>query len=171
MDNFYHWGQAFLDLPFFWQWGGIFIFGICIGSFLNVVIYRLPIMLENDWKIQSREYLNLIQPESIETIRKTEEFNLNIPRSHCPNCQKKLNIKDNIPIISYLLLQGRCRYCQKNISSSYFFVELLSGLISVFIFMRFGATLQSFATIGFAFALIALAMIDIRHQLFQSWTN
>lgn len=162
MDNlsFSLWGAAFLSLPLSWQLAMIFVFGACLGSFLNVVAYRLPMMLERDWRQQSQAFLNLE-----ETTETTEKMNLSEPASHCPHCGARLKIRDKIPLVSYLLLRGKCRACQKSIATSYFVVELLSGLMSVFIFSQLGATLQSFAIMGFAFALIVLALIDMRHLL------
>lgn len=159
MKAIYSWIQAFLDLPTFLQLSFIFVIGALVGSFLNVVIYRLPMMLEKDWQTQARELLDIPQPNN------DQPFTLSTPRSHCPQCKKTLKIWHNLPIISYLLLRGKCRYCHHHIPISYPIIECFSGAIAVLIFLCFGMNLQALATTGFAFALIALAAIDYRHQI------
>lgn len=135
----------------------IFILGAMIGSFLNVVIYRYPIMLTREWNRECLLQLNMpTQPE--------ENFNLSLPRSHCPSCKKTIPFWLNIPILSFLLLRGKCANCHARISIQYFLVEIISGLLPVMIFMHFGLTAHAAALILFTWGLIALSFIDFNHQ-------
>lgn len=140
------------------QLGVVFIFSALVGSFLNVVIYRLPIMLENDWKAQAREILEL--PE--ETVK---PLNLVTPRSRCRHCHRPVRALENIPIISYLIMGGKCRGCQQHISFYYPVIELLTALLATVVFYHFGATTQGVLAVFFVFALIALTGIDFKTQL------
>src|SRR6185312_8281671 len=112
-----------------------FLVGLAIGSFLNVVIYRLPIMLEAGWR---RECCELLQVKQ----QKEQRINLMWPRSRCPHCQKQLRSWHNIPLISYLLLKGKCAYCKHPISCRYPLIELLTGLLTVVIVAFYGFTWQ-----------------------------
>ena len=102
------------------------LFGLCIGSFLNVVIYRLPIMMQREWRSDCLEFLD--QPA---VDKEQEAFNLVVPRSRCGQCGHQITALENIPIISYLLLKGKCSSCQAPISLQYPLVELFTGLISM----------------------------------------
>lgn len=135
------------------------VFGLCIGSFLNVVIYRLPLMLENRWRRESNNFLNLANDEPQNTV------NLITPRSHCPSCKMPIKAWHNIPIISYFLLSGKCTACQKKISLRYPFVEFLTAAMTTITVIHFGWQWQSIAAIFFTWSLIALTFIDIDHQL------
>lgn len=129
------------------------LLGLCIGSFLNVVIHRLPLMLERDWKLDSAEMLGvkLDAPSAISLSR---------PRSRCPSCSHQLTWYENIPVLSYLWLRGRCSACKLLISPRYPIVEILTGAMFAAIGWRFGATLTALLWCGFAAALVALAGID-----------
>lgn len=140
------------------QLGLVFVFSALVGSFLNVVIYRLPIMLENDWKAQAREILNL--PD-----KARQPLTLMTPRSRCRDCQRQVKALENIPVISYLIMGGKCRGCQQSISIYYPVVELLTALLATGVFYHFGATSQGILAIFFLFALIALTGIDFKTQL------
>ena len=136
------------------------ILGLIIGSFLNVVIYRLPIMMERSWRKECHEFLEL-EDNPVATAT----FNLSVPRSCCPFCQEPIRAHQNIPIISYLLLKGRCSQCKHPISVRYPLVELLTGLCSAFIAWHFGFTIDTLFALLLTWALIALSGIDIDHQL------
>jgi len=136
--------------------------GLCVGSFLNVVAYRLPLMMERDWKIECHEFLELKAPELEPGI---SPINLSTPRSACPNCGHQLHIWENIPVISYLFLRARCSSCGTSISVQYPVVELLTGIASLVVAHTFGATLQTVAALFFTWILIALTLIDLKKQL------
>ncbi len=130
------------------------LLGLVVGSFLNVVIHRLPLMLEREW-----------QAEHDPTKAAHTHFNLAVPASHCPHCGHPLRWFDNIPLLSYLLLRGRCRHCQAAISWQYPAVELATALIFVWSLGRHGMSADALAWAGFASALLALAVIDARTTL------
>lgn len=134
--------------------------GLLVGSFLNVVIYRLPVILEREWKAQAREILGLPAEES-----PRERFNLVVPRSRCPQCGNAIHAWQNVPVVSYLLLRGRCAACRTRISPRYPFVELLCGLLAGYVAWHFGVGLAAFGGLLFAWSLVALTFIDLDHQL------
>ncbi|PID63726.1 MAG: prepilin peptidase [Gammaproteobacteria bacterium] len=136
----------------------VFIFALLVGSFLNVVIYRLPIIMERDFRAQAREILEL---EAVEEA----PFTLTKPRSRCRECQRMVHATENIPVISYLLMKGRCRGCGTKISIFYPLVELFTACLATFVFLHFGANLQGLCAVFFVFALIALAGVDLKCQL------
>ena len=115
--------------------GLVGIVSLMVGSFLNVVIYRLPIMLKRSWRAECLEYLEL-PPESSET------FNLSLPLSHCPNCQTPIQPYQNVPVFSYVFLKGRCGSCQQAISLRYPLIEVLTALLSIVVASHFGYTPQ-----------------------------
>jgi len=139
----------------------ILLTGLCVGSFLNVVVYRLPLMMEREWKIECHEFLQLDPPE-IEN--KLLTLNLATPVSACPNCGHKLRFWENIPVLSYLFLKAKCSSCKTHISAQYPVVEALTGLASVIVAYRFGVSLQTLAALFFSWVLIALTLIDIKKQ-------
>ncbi|MDY7561897.1 A24 family peptidase [Pseudomonas sp. 10B1] len=135
------------------------VLGLLVGSFLNVVIYRLPIMLDRDWKSQAREMLALpAEPEP-------DTFNLMLPHSRCPHCAHKIRAWENLPVISYLFLGGKCSGCKAPISKRYPIVELACGLLSAFIAWHFGFGWQAIAMLVLAWGLLAMSLIDADHQL------
>jgi len=136
------------------------LFGLLIGSFLNVVIVRLPRMLAHSWTAQCYEYLK--QPLPIEA---KEPYNLVLPRSHCPKCDHMISAIDNIPVISFLFLKGRCRYCQMTISWRYPLIEITTALMSIMVAYRFGLTWQTLAALILTWSLIVLTVIDLQEQL------
>jgi leader peptidase (prepilin peptidase) / N-methyltransferase len=140
--------------------GTIFILGLLIGSFLNVVIFRLPIMMENDWQQQCCELL------SIDNVKyKKNKLNLITPRSRCPSCEHQISAMENIPVISYLFLKGKCNNCGIKISIRYPLIELASAITATIVAFYFGVSLQALFAICLTWALIALSMIDFDHQL------
>ncbi len=144
------------------------ILGLVVGSFLNVVIYRLPIMLEREWREQCEELAGAKPPDGREVHPArvaSERFNLIVPRSVCPACGAPIAAIHNIPILSYLLLRGRCAACGAAISARYPIVEGLSGVLSALIAWKLGFGWPALAGLAFTWFLIALAFIDIDHQL------
>ncbi len=138
------------------------ILGLCVGSFLNVVAYRLPVMMERDWKLECHEFLELEPPKLKPDLL---SINLSTPGSACPNCGHKLHFWENIPVISYLFLKAKCSSCGKKISIQYPVVELLTGISSLIVADTFGVTLQTLAALCFTWVLIALTLIDLKKQL------
>ena len=134
---------------------------LIVGSFLNVVIYRLPRMIEHDWNQECRDYLGLKPnaPDGSPTL------SLYLPFSHCTDCKKTLKPWHNIPVISYLVLGGKCAYCRGKISLRYPFVEAICCIASVYVAWRFGFSWQCAAALLFTWALIALTFIDLDYQL------
>jgi len=130
------------------------LLGLVIGSFLNVVIHRLPQMLQAQWQAEALDAQEM-PPET-----EAPPYNLAKPGSHCPHCQHALSWHDNIPVLSYLMLKGRCRYCQAPIGWRYPGIELITSALFVWIFVRYGFGIEALAWSGFAAALIALAAID-----------
>jgi len=135
------------------------LLGLLIGSFLNVVIYRLPIMMQREWRAQALEYLEC-PPEQI-----SERFNLLLPSSRCPHCAHQIRSWENIPVVSWLALRGKCSSCRAPISSRYPLVELACGLLSGYVAWHFGFTWQAGAMLLLTWGLVAMSMIDIDHQL------
>ncbi len=136
------------------------IFSLLIGSFLNVVIYRLPQMMKYAWGQECREYLGLkSQPVD------GEKLNLYLPLSHCTHCKNRLKPWHNIPVISYLILRGKCAFCHVNISLQYPLVELICCIASVYVAWRFGLSWQMVAALFFTWIGISLTFIDLEHHL------
>jgi leader peptidase (prepilin peptidase)/N-methyltransferase len=133
---------------------------LIVGSFLNVMIYRLPRMIENDWNQECRDYLGL-KPNSPDT----KPLSLCLPFSHCTHCKKTLKPWHNIPVISYLVLRGKCAYCRGKISMRYPLVEALCCITSVYVAWRFGFSWQTLGALFFTWTLIALTFIDLDYQL------
>lgn len=136
------------------------LLGLCVGSFLNVVIHRLPKMMEQEWVAQCQE----LQGDPPQTAK--EQVSLSQPRSRCPACGHQISALENIPLISYLLiLRGKCSACGARISARYPVVEALTGLISAYTAWHFGPTIATVGALLFLWALIALAAIDLDTQL------
>ena len=134
------------------------IFGLLIGSFLNVVIYRLP-------KMMQREAENFVAHETGKELPHTSPFNLVVPRSACPHCGHQITAMENIPVFSYIAIGGKCRGCKATISIRYPIVELVTGLLSAGIIWHFGSGLAGISAMFFGFLLIAMTMIDADTQL------
>lgn len=137
----------------------ISVLGIVIGSFLNVVIYRLPIMLERKWEKDCYEHLQQTAPIKYKT------FNLNTPRSHCPKCKTQISWWQNIPVISYILLRGKCNHCKTTIHWRYPAIELLTCLTTLLATIHLGISIQTLAMLILTWALIVAIFIDLDHQL------
>jgi leader peptidase (prepilin peptidase)/N-methyltransferase len=134
------------------------VLGLLIGSFLNVVIHRVPRMMQ-------RESDNYVAHESGKPLPHTDRYNLMVPRSACPHCGHRITTLENIPVFSYLVLRGKCAECKAPISARYPAVELLTGALSAFLVWRFGSGLAGLATLLFAWLLIAMTFIDADTQL------
>ena len=134
------------------------LIGLAVGSFLNVVIYRLPKMMEQEWHAQCNELQGIENTEKI-------KFTLAAPRSSCPACGHQITALENIPLISYLFLKGKCRACKTSISMRYPLVELLTAVLAGFVAWKFGYTAATAFALIFTFALIALTFIDADTQL------
>ncbi len=135
------------------------IFSLLLGSFFNVVIYRLPKMMEAHWKHECQLILEQ------EPTSPPESFNLALPNSHCPQCGAAVKAWQNIPVLSYILLRGRCASCQNKIGLRYPAVELATAALAVFTALQFGFTWQALAVILFSWLLLIMSVIDIDHQL------
>ncbi len=135
------------------------LLGLLVGSFLNVVIYRLPVMMENRWRADCRE----AGDDTAEAA--TETFNLVTPASTCPHCGHRIRAWENIPVISYLLLRGKCVDCKTRISSQYPLVELATALLSAVVAWQLGFGWPTLAALVFTWTLIALTVIDFNTQL------
>jgi leader peptidase (prepilin peptidase) / N-methyltransferase len=147
--------------------GSVFILGLVVGSFLNVIIYRLPIMLDRDWRLQATD---LLQPPAAAVPASAaptppERFTLSTPRSACPNCKAPIKAWQNIPVVSWLVLRGRCASCKAKISIRYPVVELATGILSAWVAWHFGFTAAAGCALVVTWTLIALTGIDIDHQL------
>ena len=140
---------------------GCFLLGLLVGSFLNVVIYRLPLMMEREWRAECSLLLNGEPAASAPT----EPFNLAFPPSRCPSCAAKIQPWQNIPVVSYLFLHGRCANCRAPISIRYPSIETVSALLAAFAAWHLGFGWPLLAALIFLWALLALTMIDVDHQL------
>jgi leader peptidase (prepilin peptidase)/N-methyltransferase len=141
---------------------GVFVFGLLIGSFLNVVILRLPARLEYDWQSQCKELLAI---ESLKDESTEAPPGIMWSRSQCPKCGHMIKSYENVPLLSYLLLRGRCSSCKATISLRYPLIEAITAIMFLVVAMHFGPTLQSLAAFGFTAILLASAVIDFDHQL------
>jgi leader peptidase (prepilin peptidase) / N-methyltransferase len=142
----------------------VLVLGLLVGSFLNVVIYRLPVMLERGWRAQCAE-LALPVGAAAEMAAAVPRFNLIVPRSTCPQCQAPISALQNIPVISYLLLRGRCANCRAPISPRYPLIEALTGVLSALVAWKFGYGAPALAALVLTWFLIALTFIDVDTQL------
>lgn len=165
----------------------VFFFSLLVGSFLNVVIYRLPIMLKQEWKCDCISFLSdevitdNSEPENFKesfsaTLKqelkqkskeqaKEQKFNLSVPRSRCPSCGHQISALENIPIVSWLVLRGKCSQCQTGISIRYPIIEFVTASLSVLVAYYFGVQWFTLAALFLTWALIALTMIDFDTQL------
>ena len=135
------------------------LFGLLVGSFLNVVIFRYPVMMKHQWTEQSREWLEL------EPLTDQQPPTLSKPASHCGQCKAPIKAWQNIPLISWLILRGKCANCRATISIRYPLVELLTGVLSVVVVYKFGFSVQSGFGLILTWVLVALSFIDFDHKL------
>jgi leader peptidase (prepilin peptidase)/N-methyltransferase len=154
-----------------WFIGTCLVFGLLVGSFLNVVIYRVPVMLERQWREQCNELAEDsatpdASPDSASTGARAEApFNLVVPRSACPACKAPITALQNIPVLSYLFLKGRCASCGTRISPRYPAIEALTGLLSAAVGWKLGFGWPALAGLVLTWFLIALTFIDVDQQL------
>jgi leader peptidase (prepilin peptidase)/N-methyltransferase len=144
------------------------ILGLFIGSFLNVVILRLPVVLDRRWRRQCDELIATATPASRAPSKAAsdgERFDLMVPRSRCPHCGHPIGVLENIPLVSYLWLRGKCSACGKRISLRYPLVETLTALLSAVVAWRFGPTVAGLGALALTWSLLALTFIDYDHQL------
>jgi leader peptidase (prepilin peptidase) / N-methyltransferase len=139
------------------------IIGLIVGSFLNVVIYRLPLMMERDWRMQCHEFLEMSPP--VIGNDAFSVFNLAKPASHCPHCKHSIGALENIPVFSYLLQQGKCKHCKAPISMRYPVMEFVTAILTCVVVAYHGFAWLTLALLVFTWVLIALTMIDVDHQL------
>jgi len=131
----------------------VLLFGLCVGSFLNVVIHRLPKMLEREWRAECASLAG-------QELPKGEPYNLIVPRSRCPSCGHRIGALENVPLVSWAWLRGKCSSCKARISAKYPVVELLAGIAAAYSAWRFGASLAALGATVFLWFTIALAAID-----------
>ncbi|MBV6289941.1 prepilin peptidase [Pseudomonas aegrilactucae] len=134
------------------------LLGLIVGSFINVLVHRLPLMLERQWRSEAREALALPDPPE-------PRFDLMLPHSHCPHCHHRIRAWENIPVLSYLCLRGRCSACKAPISARYPLVEVASAGLSLFAAWHFGFSANAAAFMLLSWGLLAMSLIDIQHQL------
>jgi leader peptidase (prepilin peptidase) / N-methyltransferase len=147
--------------------GSVFLLGLIVGSFLNVVIYRLPIILEREWRSQATEVLSTgtASAQDATAVAPLDRFTLSTPRSACPKCKAPITALQNIPVMSWLVLRGRCASCKAKISARYPLIELATGVLSAWVAWHFGFGAPAACALLVTWALIALTGIDIDHQL------
>ena len=138
--------------------GCSFSLGLLIGSLLNVVIARLPAILERGWKSECQQLLELDNPPTI-------KFNLVTPRSQCPSCKHIISSLENIPVFSYLIQKGKCRHCGISISAQYPLIEIFTAILTGFIAFKFGFSWQALLAMILGWSLVTLAMIDFKTTL------
>ena len=144
-------------------YGFVFILSLLIGSFLNVVIFRLPKIMHNQWHAECREFL---ADEIDKTAQKEiEQITLSTPDSTCPKCNHAIRFYENIPVISWLFLRGKCSQCKERISIRYPLVELSTALLSVVVAQQFGVSWQTLWLLLLTWGLVSLTMIDFDHML------
>jgi leader peptidase (prepilin peptidase)/N-methyltransferase len=162
-------GDVFATMPWLFA-ASVFLLSLLIGSFLNVVIHRLPIMLDREWKTQAHELLTeTSSPQSPSATTtadtKDERYNLLVPRSRCPHCNAEIRAHQNIPVVSYLLLGGKCANCGARISPRYPVVEFVTALLSAAVALQFGWHWQTLAALVLTWCLVALTVIDLDHTI------
>jgi leader peptidase (prepilin peptidase)/N-methyltransferase len=138
----------------------VVVLSLLVGSFLNVVIHRLPIMMERDWRNQCSEFLNVPNESASK-----ERFNIAYPPSRCPHCGHRITARENIPVVSYIMLGGRCSACGKSISIRYPIIELITGVMSGVVAWQYGYSIETAGALLLTYALIALTVIDFDRQL------
>lgn len=152
-----------LETLFTHQWPGLALLcmlALSIGSFINVVAHRLPIILQRRWALESQHIQEPNNPYPAVAVVHADGFNLAQPRSHCPTCGEQLKVIDNLPVFSWVWLRGKCRFCGSAISVRYPLVELSALLLGVAVVAVYGYTVPSLFYCGFAWTLLALLLID-----------
>ena len=152
-------------MPAWLYWAAVVYVGLCVGSFLNVVIHRLPIMMQRQEHAWAREALEIDSNGEADGGAEPAPYNLAVPRSACPQCGHQIRAWENIPVVSWLWLRGRCSACGARISLRYPVVEAATGAATVVVLMLFGPTWAGLWALVFTWSLIALTLIDFDHQL------
>jgi leader peptidase (prepilin peptidase)/N-methyltransferase len=149
--------------------GAVLLLGLLVGSFLNVVIHRVPIMLDREWRAECERLALESRPEATAAggaaPRQAEPYNLVVPRSACPSCRAPITALQNVPVVSWLALRGKCANCGSAISARYPLVELLTGLMSAAVAWKFGFGWPLLAALVLTWYLVALTFIDLDTQL------
>lgn len=140
-------------------WLLVFVVSTCIGSFLNVVIHRLPLMMHREMMLDYQDF------SEGSDLKIPDEISLAYPPSSCPACHTPINYRDNIPLVGWILLKGRCRGCGTPISAQYPMVEFLTGILGLVIATKYGVSYQTLALLALTYALITLTFIDFKHHL------
>ncbi len=154
--------DIFVQNPFVF-FVSVFVISLCVGSFLNVVAYRLPIMMRNQ---ATADYFDITEQKAeLEKLEQQPPFNLMTPNSACPKCKTPIKPWQNIPVISYLWLKGKCAKCKAHISARYPTVELVTGLLGLVVAFELGATTQTAVMLVFTYFLVALTLIDLDEYL------
>lgn len=135
--------------------------GLLVGSFLNVVVYRLPVMMEREWRAECSQFLGI----KTGFMPTEEKFNLVYPGSACPHCRHKISPIENVPVISFLVLGGKCRECKNAISIRYPVIEIITCILTLIVAVHFGVTVQAILAVLLSWSLIVLTAIDYDHQL------
>ncbi len=146
-------------------WPLVFAFGLLIGSFLNVIIHRVPKIMQQSWTHECTVFLNEQDSGLGLNVPNQPHYSIAWPASHCPKCQAPLKFYENIPVLSYLIQKGACRHCKAPISARYLGVELLTGLMTLTVVMHFGLGWVAWLALLFTWSLVALSFIDLEHQL------
>ena len=144
----------------------IAVIGLAIGSFLNVVVSRYPMMLYRQWREECEAFMQQPQPDT-----GSGPLTLSTPRSRCPKCKTPIKVWQNIPVISYLLLGGKCAQCKNPISLLYPFIELLTAVLSVLVVVHFGIHIQTVLALVFTWLLLGISFIDIKEQIIPDNMN
>ena len=148
-------------------WPGVAVLGLLVGSFINVVVHRLPIMMRNELRLDC-QWLDAVdndQPEPDFTQPGAQTYNLSVPRSACPSCQTQILARDNVPILSWVILRGRCRQCQHPISKRYPIVEAATALLGLWVAWVMGPDVSTLLAIALVWTLWTLTLIDWDTQL------
>jgi leader peptidase (prepilin peptidase)/N-methyltransferase len=143
--------------------GTCLVLGLVVGSFLNVVVYRVPVMLERQWREQCAELAG--EANAVPASKPLERFNLLVPRSTCPSCKAPITALQNVPVLSYVFLKGRCAHCGAAIGIRYPIVEALTGVLSAAVAWKYGFGWPTLAALLLTWFLVALTFIDLDHQL------
>lgn len=148
-------------------YGVVCLLGLMIGSFLNVVIYRLPLMMEREWTALSVDHLQEYDPERLVDPQPAfpQSISLSRPASHCPQCNTPIRAWQNIPLLSFLRQKGRCAHCKHPIPWQYPMVEFITGALSLVVALHFGVSQQTLAALALTWALVALSGIDLKTKL------